>query len=457
MRLADETRDIRIFSAFIVTTLLAGVGLVVLAHRNVYPGLPPESRPLVIRGATLFDGTERAPREDAVVVIEGERITCTGTCPVPADARVLDASGLACLPGLIDLNIHLSSPLETDRDGPLLRMVDFARQRPEARRAFHESGVTAIRELGNLTGAIFALKQRIASGQLAGPSMFAAGPMFTAPGGIPASTDFGDNPYLIERATRQVSEPAAAQAEVRRLARDGADGIAAVVDGGLFDLLPRLAPDVLRAIVEEAHVQRLWVAVNTGRVRDVREAVEAGVDTIEGGSVYDPPLDPDTITLLRAHGVTFVPSLARIEAFLRLVERDERPAGYPADVWGKLRQRVRDEGILNVMSPFFDGVRAAARAGVRIGAGTSGGMAFGASLHRELALLVQAGLSPTEALMAATRNAAHALRQEREQGTVEPGKVANLVLVTGRPWVRIEDSTAVRLVIDHGRVVAGAL
>jgi imidazolonepropionase-like amidohydrolase len=101
----------------------------------------------------------------------------------------------------------------------------------------------------------------------------------------------------------------------------------------------------------------------------------------------------------------------------------------------------------------FASVARAAAAGVRIGAGTSSDV-FGPSMHRELELLVEAGLSPAAALVAATRDGARALRAERDLGTIEPGKLADLALVAGRPWERITDMRAVRIVVQSGRVVA---
>jgi enamidase len=331
-------------------------------------------------------------------------------------------------------------------------MWDQARQRPRIRRALHAAGITTVRELGNVGDTALRLARQIASRRLAGPRVFAVGPVFTAPFGMPAATEFGGNLYLIENATRQVSDQERAREEVRRLVRDGADGIAAVLDAGVVDRLPRLAPDVLRAAAAEAHRLGVWVAVSTGRRRDIREAIEAGADTIQYGPLHDAPLDPETVSLLAARDVTYVPVLAGVEEFLAWVERDERPDGLPAETWRLIRERVDRVGPGGVLEPLLTSVHRASTAGVRLGTGTSA-RTFGPSLHRELELLVAAGLSPTAALLAATRDAARAVRAERDLGTLAPGKLADLVVVAGRPWERIGDVREVRLVVQGGRVV----
>jgi imidazolonepropionase-like amidohydrolase len=323
---------------------------------------------------------------------------------------------------------------------------------PRRRRALLEAGVTTVRDVGNIVGTSLALKREGAAGRLAGPRVLAAGPMFTAPGGIPASTDFGGALWVIERITRQVSDPDAARGEVRRLAASGFEGVSAVCDGGVDDRVPRLDPTVLRAVVSEAHAAGLWATVATGRVRDVRDAIAAGADSILRGAVYDGPLPPDVVQQLRAGGVAYVPSLSLVDAFAERAERGGPPLVY-SEAWETLRRVVREGGRMAPLAPLMETVRAAAAAGVRIGAGTATGGGLETTLPRELELLVAAGLSPAAALLAATRDGAAALHLERDLGTLEAGKLADLVLVAGRPWERIEDVRAVRLVIQSGRVV----
>lgn len=326
---------LRILAAILVVALLAVVVLFIAYNRGRYTALPPAQGRLVIRGGTLFDGTGASPQPGALIVIEADRIACVGTdCGIPEDARVIEADGLAVLPGLIDLHIHFGAPAGQDleRSFPSL-MWDYARQRPGVRRAFLEAGVTTIRSVGDVVGtfgSILDVRHQVASGQLAGPRVYAVGPLFTAPEGHPAGTIYKGNPFLIENATRQVADPEEARIEIRELAGKGVDGIKAVYDG-FGGRIPRLSLEVLQAIAEEAHRQGLWVAVHTGSAQEVYEAVRAGADTIEHGPLDGSSLDAETIALMRSRDVTYVPTLAVEEALIRLAQGGERPAYFSAE------------------------------------------------------------------------------------------------------------------------------
>jgi enamidase len=386
---------------------------------TLYRGKPPAKGTLVIRGGRVWDGTGREPVENGIVVIQGERIACLGKeCPIPQDAMVVDAEGLTVLPGLVDMHIHFGALVGDDAMRPLpLLLWDYARARPAHRRAFIEAGVTSIRSVGDLIYIVY-LKREVAKGKLAGPRIFTAGPIFTAPGGHPASTLFKGNPWLIKHGTRQMAAPEAARAEVRKLASQGVDGIKAVYTDGVQ--LPRLSLEVLRAIADEAHKHGLWVAVHASSAQEMREAVLAGADTIE--HIPSEPLDEEVLALLRERRVTLVPALA---------------------VWKGKPERLK---LLQA------NVARAHAAGVRIAAGTDTqgvNMAFGDSLHWELELLVEAGLTPAEALRAATGVAWEMLGV----GVLQPGAPADLMLVEGDPLTRIGDVRNVRVVIQGGRVL----
>jgi enamidase len=305
---------------------------------------------------------------------------------------------------------------------------DYRRLRPGVRRALLRAGVTTTRSVGDIKATILALRGLVAAGQLMGPRVFCTGPVFTAPGGHPAGTLYKGDAWLIRHGAREVTCSEQARVAVKTLAAEGVDGIKAVYSGGA---LPKLSYAVLHAIVEAAHAHALWVAVHTSSVDEVQEAIGAGADTIEHGITSGACLDAHSIALLRDSGVTYVPTLAVAQA-----------------LWGTQQQ----ERVATLLA----NTAAAHGGGVRIGLGTDtqgGNMRFGASVHEELALLVRAGLTPSAALAAATRNAATALRMEHQLGTVEPGKLADLVLVEGEPWNRIGDAQNVRLVIQNGRIV----
>jgi imidazolonepropionase-like amidohydrolase len=389
---------------------------------------PPEQQTLVIRGGTLFDGTARESSDNKIILIENGRIAAIGEdCEIPQGAREIDATGYAILPGLIDLHVHFGAPSEENSDMSFTEQIsDYTSYRPAVRKALHDAGVTAIRSVRDMKDWILELKRQVASGNLDGPRVYCAGPIFTAPGGHPAGTIYRGNPWLITEATRQVDDPEKARAEVRALARDGVDGIKAVYDGRRA---PRLSLAVLQAIIDETHKHDLWVAVHTHDLQELREAAKAGADSIEHGTYDESRLDVETVEMLKEENVACVPTLAGFDTY----------AGLGAS------PRERMENVKTVWE-----------AGVLIGAGTDTQgprMAFGRSLHREMELLVEAGLTPSEAILAATRNAAVTLRVDDELGTIEKGKLADLILVKGKPWETISDIREVRVVIQDGKVV----
>jgi imidazolonepropionase-like amidohydrolase len=389
--------------------------------------------PLAIRGGTLFDGVGEGPRPNDLLVICHDRIARVGGQEsVPPGATLIDAEGLSILPGFIDLHVHYGA-LAREAVGLAREQLqeDYLRLRPGVRRALLRAGVTTIRSVGDIKATIFALKGRIASGQLVGPRVFCTGPVFTAPGGHPAGTLYKGDAWLITHGACEVTCPEQAWGTVRTLAAEGVDGIKAVYAGGT---LPKLSYAVLRAIVEAAHAYALWAAVHTSSIDEVQEAVWAGADTIEHGVTSGACLDAHSVAVLRSRDVTYVPTLAVAQA-----------------LWSTTQQERVATLLANTSTAHAGGVR------IGLGTDTQGGnMQFGASVHEELALLVRAGLTPSAALAAATRNAATALRMEHQLGTVEPGKLADLVLVEGEPWHRVSDAQNVRLVIQNGRVVCDA-
>jgi enamidase len=440
-------RLLRAFGLFVLLSFV-GTGATVLAlFATRYPGQPRRQEALAITGAELFDGTDRPPIAGQTIVVQGSTIACVGSaCAIPAGAQVIDARGLAVLPGLIDLHVHVGGPVgdELEGFGMARFMADsILRSRATARRALLEAGITTVRSVGDAVELTGGLRVELREGRLAGPRLFAVGPMFTAPGGHPAGTIFKDSPWLAEHATRQVTDPEEARKEVRRLAAAGFEGVKAILtDGGRPGWLPRLSPDVLRAIVEEAHAHGMWAAVHTDSPEEVEMALEVAADSIEHGGT-NRLLPDDLVQRLVAKSTTYVPTLAAFEADAT------HPAPYleafhlPWPEWLAIAKQ---------------NASAVARAGGRIGVGTDTqgpAMAFGGSYYRELELLVEVGLSPADAMRAATREGARALNRP-QLGTLEPGKQADLILVAGRPWERISEIRKIRGVVQAGRVIVDA-
>jgi len=427
----------------IIAAVLAGLVLLgfIAFHMGIYPAAPAHKGVVALIRARVIDGTGAPPIEEAMILIRDGRIVAVGPAdeiPIPEGAQVLKLRGLTVLPGLIDSHVHFGAPeVERFEDYQKLSVPaliwDAMRMHPGKRRAFIEHGVTAIKSVGDPYPWIIEVKRAIEGGKLEGPRVFAAGPGFTAPGGHPAGTIFKDNPYLIRTATRQMTDPERAREEVRSLAQGRVDFIKALYDGGSerspFGLLPKLDRAVLKAIIEEAHAQGLKVTVHWSHIRELVEIVDLGMDGLEHAGVEELP--ESLVQEIAARGIWVTPTLAVFErlfppAVLEVAKRNVR----------KLRE-----------------------AGVKIAAGTDAGnpgVLFGPSLHRELELLVEAGLTPMEAILAATKNAAELLGME-ELGTLEPGKLADLIAVEGNPLRDISTIRDIRLVIKGGKVLVNRL
>lgn len=428
----------------VLMLLLAGLGTFAAAYWTRYPGRSaPKASATVIEGGQRYVPLRDTVRRNSTVVIESERIACVGdTCTVPKNARRIDASGLVLLPGLIDLHVHVDAPAGNVLKGavPFASMMwSYVRHRPDVRRAFLQHGVTTVRSVGDPVGHRFGMlkrKRQIDTHGLAGPRLFTTGPTFTAPGGHPAGSIYKGNTWLIRHATRQVTDPDTAQARVRTLAEDGVDGIKVVYDAGSPErgTLPRLDRTVMKATINEAREHGLWVAAHTSTAEEMKHVLETGgVTTIEHGAYRD-TLSVDLIAKVRTENVVYVPTLSVIES---LTER----AGVPDAALRRAQHNVR---LLH-------------EAGVPIGAGTDTqgpSMQFGRSLHRELGLLVEAGLSPSEALQAATHVGAKALRRGDTLSRLAPGTPADLLLVGGRPWRNLDALRNIHSVIKEGRLFA---
>lgn len=405
------------------------IGVVVfsfLVSRNLYvPDIGPVPE-LVIRGGTLFDARTGVPTRNVAIIVRDGAIACIGPlCDAGDDATVVDARGLAIVPGLIDLHVHFFAITADNANLSMPRLImNIARLRPDVRRKLLEAGVTSVRDVGGPQDAVLELKQMIEGGELTGPRVFASGPIFTAPGGHPAydgrdpnTLGFGGN------MTFQSDDPDAVRAEVKRLSARGFDGIKAVYQGVTADTgeirLPTLSVETLRALVESARANGLWVAVHVGPKDEAGIAAELGATTVEHGVRMGHLVDDRTLRRLVASKVVYVPTLGR------------EPKGH-----------------LNIAA-LHD-------AGVIIGVGTDTNnpeMSFGESYHQELERLVDAGLPPAAALVAATRNAAAGIAQSDELGTIETGKLADILIVRGEPWLDVGDLRKPLVVIQKGRIV----
>ena len=416
----------------------------------------PATTPLAIVGATLIDGTGAEPRP-ANVLIRGERIEAVGAdIAIPTNARRIDATGMTLMPGLFDLHTHL----------PYATGGGVSGDWPKNLKAYLYSGVTSVTEFGTYPETFEPMRRLISSGAIVGPRIHFAVRM-TTPHGHGAEGGRGDFFSL------EVMTPREARAAVKSVLSYQPDAIKIFTDGWRYGAAPDMTSmneDVIAAIVDEAHKNNLEVLTHTVSLDKAKLAARAGVDVIAHG-IGDKDADEELFNLMREKGTTYVPTLAVYEPRARdiltpllaavmepiVLQRINPPLVPPQNpplkpAAGSAENgdppRVRRWGVLQ------RNTAALRQAGIKFGTGTDAGVTgthHGWATQRELQLLVAGGLTPLEALTAATGNSAKALHVETERGIVAPGKLADLLLIEGTPHRNIRDIEKIRHLFLGGR------
>ena len=394
-----------------------------------------EAKLKAIIGAVLIDGNGGPPITDSVVVVSGSRIRAAGlraNVPIPAEADKINGSGKFLTPGLIDLHIHPGSR------GGLFHAADYTRERIEKNlNTCLYFGVTTVRSMGLERDAGFAARKAERDGALLTTRLFTAGRGFTAPGGHP-SQEVGD-------IARQTDDPDDARRQVAEMAAQQVDCIKIWVDD-LHGRRPKIKPAVIDAILEEARKYNIPVVAHIFTLADVQYLVNSGAAGFLHMVRDTEDIDAAFLAKLRALKIVFTPTLIREELgwlysqhperlqdpdAARTIDPDIVEAVAKAARESKPSPRSQEEFARNMRN-----TKRMAVAGVPIGVGSDGGSGQdfpGLMTHRELELLVEAGLSPLEVVTAATRNGALALRKLDELGTIEAGKRADLVLLNANP------------------------
>jgi imidazolonepropionase-like amidohydrolase len=397
-------------------------------------------------GGTLIDGTGAPPVRDAAVLINDRRIEAVGTrhnLTPPPNTDVIDISGLTLLPGLIDCHDHLAhhSYGIAHRWGldepPSTRHLRTARVMQQTL----ATGYTTVRDAAGLDAGI---KQAVEEGLIQGPRVQLAVNIISPVGGI------GDrispsghtccvplDPSLPEGVANGIE---GVRTAVRTMVRAGADVIKCATTGGASSRPghgpkdPAFTLDEMRALVDESHLLGRRVMCHALGGPGLRTAIEAGVNSIEHGCYLDE--DPELIAIMAEKGVFFVPTFT-----VYVFHREVSPP--------HVRVRGRD-----LQPHHVESLQRALEAGVKVVAGTDAGGHMHNINARELQYLVEAGMSPMQALQAATGWAAECLGLEREIGTVQPGKLADLVVVAGDPLQDItllQDLQRIKLVFKDGQ------
>ena len=391
---------------------------------------------LVLSGARIIDGTGTEPVRGRSVVVEKGIITA-----VVEDARAprgngVDLAGHTLLPGLINCHVHLCLGAEADpvrplREEPLgLTAIKALLRARETARA----GVTTVRDLGGREYVEIAVRRAIQEGLIDGPRIVAAG--------RPVCMTGGHGHWL----GREADGPDDARKAVREQLKAGADVIKIIATGGVMTPgvepgSPQLTLDEMRAAIEEASRAGRRTAAHAMASSGISDAIAAGITSIEHG-IY---LTEEIVAHMRRDGTFLVPTLNAPAA----IASGGLAAGIPDFM-------VRKSEV--VVPAHVASFQLAHRAGVRIAAGADSGtpLNFHGSLLPELTLMVKYGMTPLEAIRAATVTAADCLGLGEVTGRVAPGYAADLIAVAGDPAERIEALADLKLVLVSGRVLMGA-
>ena len=421
------------------------------------PAAPPDDAPtLVIRGGRLFDPTTGTAREIGALFVRGETVLGErdASAPVPPGVPVVDATGCTILPGFFDLHVHVAV------SGAGYSSRAFVA--PEENLASHLAcGVTNVVDLHGDERTIFALRDRSRTDP-ALARLHVAGGAFTAPGGH--GTQFGVP-------ANTVTTAAEVDARFEALLPKKPDVIKAIVEHGGWGGLgafPALAPECLAAIGRRAKAAGLPLFVHVWSADEAKLAVASGARALAHG-VFTGEAGADLAAAMKANGVAYVPTLAVVLASQRIAAG--RPPYAKPLVASALHPDIvkalesADPATLRaspMAHPDLDGARALANlkaladAGVEIGLGTDAGnplVPHGPATLFEMRLYVDAGLAPARALAAATLGSARILGVADRFGSLEPGKVADVVIVRGDPLANVDDVFAVEKVVKGGRLV----
>ena len=379
--------------------------------------------------------------DNSTVVVENEKITriIKGQADLPEGTEKVDLAGGMLLPGLIDCHVHLTVDGSPDPITKVMKQSIPENTLTSAQNARQTimAGFTTVRDMGGANGVDLALREAIRTGLIPGPRVLASAEVICMTGG---------HGWQLGGCEADGAD------EVRKAARkqikSGADQVKLMATGGV--MTPGVEPgaaqfteDELRAGIEEAHKAGRKTATHAQGSQGILNALRAGIDSIEHGFY----LTDEILELMVENGTAFVPTLSAVFHILR----GGRKGGVPEFAMIKAEK---------VFEAHKKSTRAAREAGVLIGMGTDAGTPF--NLHGnnawELELMVEQGFSPTEALCAATGKAARILGLQDSLGTIEEGKLADLVVVAGDPLKGIgimKEEKSIRLVIQGGRIIKG--
>jgi imidazolonepropionase-like amidohydrolase len=408
---------------------------------------------IALKAERMFDGKSKTLVQHGVVIVQGDKIVDIGSnLTVPSGAQVIDLGDATLAPGFMDAHTHLTLDYSGDYNVRRLHELDLnvAEQAIRATtfaRATVEAGFTTVRDLGSrFVGSRefvdVALRNSINKGLIVGPRMLVATKGIGATGGHFDPTN-GFRDFLFGREPDYTDGIANGPDEMRKAVRfevkNGADVIKAAVSGGVLSLTdevdtPQLTPAEMAALVDESHRLRKKVAVHCHGDQVAREAIEAGVDSIEHGSF----MKPETLTRMKNKGTFLTPTLMATEWIMNKLDN------YPPALQAKAKAAAAARS---------DMFRNAVKMGVKISFGTDAAVFPHGQNAKEFKLMVDLGMTPIDALKSATSNDAELLDIAQKIGTLEKGKLADIIAMPGDPTSDITATERVLFVMKEGKIV----
>lgn len=426
--------------------VVRGTFLASIACASAVFAAPSAAETVIVRAGRMLDVDKGEYLPDRAIRIEdGRVVSVTPWTAAARGGRLIDWSAYAVLPGLIDLHTHLVGDISSaDVNAPLSSSAarDALMGAAHAR-ATLEAGFTTVRDVGTYRAFVdVALRNAINARLVEGPCMFVAGAYVTAPGGGGEVTGMPDALKVPAEMRRGVAANAdEVRQRVREILAGGADFIKVIATGAVFTSgttpsKPELTEKEIRAAVEEAAKAGTFVAAHAHGTEGIKNAVRAGVRTIEHGSY----LDDEGIQLMLQHGTWLVADIYNGDYTEEIGTRD----GWPEEILRKNRETT------DIQRRNF---AKAVKAGVRIGFGTDSGIYPHGDNAKQFAYMVRYGMTPLEAIRAATTSAAASLGRTQELGSIAPGKFASIIAVKGDPLADVSVLEHVSGVIWKGTLV----
>ena len=413
------------------------------------PSPTPAAKVTYIRAGRLFDATSDSVRENVAIVVVGDRIQsveAAGKIAPPAGATVIDLSHATVLPGLIDCHTHLGS--RADRYNEIYHFKDTPFQSAfaatvHARRTL-EAGFTTVRDVGSYPFLAVDLRNSINEGLIVGPRVVASGPGITITGGHGDLNNYSPQTRVSMFPEERNFQIADGVDQVRHVVRAqvkyGVDVIKILATGGVLSKgdspgAPQFTFEELKAAAEEAHMAGRKIAAHAHGTQGIKNAILAGIDSIEHASL----IDDEGIRLAKEHGTYLVMDIYNDDYILgKAIE------------FGLPQENVDKEKAIGKQQR--ENFERAVHAGAKMAFGTDAGVYPHGDNARQFFYMVKYGMTPAQAIRAATSNAADLIGRPKDVGTVEAGKYADLIAVTGDPLADVRVLENVNFVMKGGVV-----